>query len=589
MAYDLKNVPNNAGVYIMKNNSDNIIYIGKAKNLKKRVSSYFNSAHNRKTMELVKNIENIEYIICNSETEAFILENNLIKKHRPKYNILLKDQKTYPYIGITKEKFPKILITRNTKKDLNYFGPFPNTSINQIMKILIKIFKIRDCNINVYKNNKKPCLKYHMNLCDAPCYFKTENVEKKYTESVNKLLDFLNGKHKSIVSKLEKNMQKFSSENNFEKAIEYRDQIKLLNKLLEMQVTETVKNFHEDIITFEYIGKDLILCILSVREGKLINKKVEIFSDLIELDCIDTAICAYYENNIIPREIIIEDVENQKLENLTNWFLTEKNKKIKITIPKKSRKLELLKLSKKNLEDEKRLYYLKKEKIEMGLLKLKEVLKLKKIPNRIECFDISNIQGTNPVASMSVAVNGKLSKKDYRHFKIRCKQSPDDFMMMSEAIERRYSKIDIENLPDAILIDGGKGQISTVVKTLEKIDKLKYVDVLSIAKKQEEIFKELEKKSYIFDRNDEALKILQRLRDEAHRFGITHHRKLRSKRVLESELDSIKGIGEKRKILLLKEFGTVENIFKASFEELKKYIPEKIVRNILAVNHGSNN
>lgn len=573
---ELDKIPTNPGVYIMKNSKNKIIYIGKAKNLKKRVSSYFTGSHNQKTMELVKNISDIEFFICNSEIEALILENNLIKQHKPKYNILLKDQKTYPYIRITKEELPRISTTRNTKTDDYYFGPFPNVNMKQVLNSLMKIFKIRDCKIDVYANHQRPCLKYHMNLCNAPCVYKDENTFNEYKANVKNLINFLSSKDTSILKELEVKMKECSDNFEFEKAIVERERIKAFKKLLESQITEINRNYDEDVILIEKDLSNIFICILSIREGKLVNKYFDVIKSYVEDDNLETFILQYYDKKALPKRIILDEVFEDKKEALEQIL---GKKKISIS-KRKGRIKDLLELVKLNLKMEKDAYYNKKENLNKALLRMQQVLNLKKKPVRIECFDISNIQGTNPVASMSVAINGELSKKDYRHFKITVKDTPDDFMMMREALTRRYSKLEIDELPDLILIDGGKGQIGVAVDVLTKLNKKQYLDIISIAKREEEIFKDIEKIPYIFARNDEVLRILQRLRDEAHRFGITHHRKLRDKRIMTSVLDEIHGIGAVRKKKLLKKFKTVKGILEASDEELLEILPAKIVEEL---------
>lgn len=583
MKYNLYNVPENSGVYIMKNSKGKIIYIGKAKNIKKRVSSYFNKAHNKKTMELVKNIADIDYFICNTEIEAFILENNLIKEHKPKYNILLKDEKTYPYIKITKEKIPKISISRKPDKKAYYFGPFPYLNMKTVINTIIKVFKIRDCKIDVYKQHNRPCLKYHLNLCNAPCVYKTKQTFQEYDKNIKYLLKFLNNKDTSIIDKMREKMNEYSEAQDYENAIIEREKIKSFMKLQEYQITESTRDEDEDIFTFDIKDNNIFLCVISVRKGKMLHKESNLVENVLENEyLLDRLIANYYENRIAPKTLILESQYENRKDLLTLWFKQEKNKNVNILFPKKKgRAYDLLKLSNINLVNEQTQYYSKKDVIYRGLRDLQEKLNLKKLPNRIECFDVSNIQGTNPTTAMTVAINGKLKPSEYRLFNIKSKNTPDDFAMMREALTRRYSKLDIENLPDVILIDGGKGQISVAVSVLEKLGKIQYLDILSIAKKEELIFKDIEKEPYIFSRYDESLRILQRLRDEAHRFSITQHRKLRSKRVMTSELDEIKGIGEKRKKELLRIFKTVENVFNANETELLKVLPKSIVEKII--------
>ena len=581
---EYKNIPDNPGVYLMKNEKGKIIYVGKAKNLRNRVSSYFKNinSHNAKTLELVKNIRDIEFFICKTEVESLILENNLIKKNKPKYNILLKDEKTYPYIKFTREKFPKLEVVRSTKRlneKADYFGPYP-MGIFFAVKSLLKIFPMRDCNRNMEKITK-PCLKYHMNTCPAPCVYK--DIETEYNVNVENFKSFLKGHQSDILDILEKRMKHFSDNMEFERAINEREKINSLKRMLETQIIEYSKEINEDVFVFEEKREFVFLCVLNIREGKVINKNhIKISMEKSqEDDLFERLITSYYEKRSIPRNIICDMRYEDKSELIKEWSKIEKGKEIKMHFPKiHSRRYELLEMGYLNLKEEVEKYLRQKKVVQEGLRNLKKTLRLNSHPYRIECFDISNIQGKDAVAAMTVAIDGEVTPKEYRHFKITVKDTPDDFLMMREALTRRYSKLEIDQLPNLILIDGGKGQLGVATEVLEKLGKIEYTDIISIAKREEEIFKSYESDPYLFEREDETLKILQRLRDEAHRFGITHHRKLRSKRNIKSALDDIDGIGPKRKKELIKRFGTISNIRNATMEELMEVIPEKIAESI---------
>lgn len=581
---EYKNIPDNPGVYLMKNEKGKIIYVGKAKNLRNRVSSYFKNinSHNAKTLELVKNIRDIEFFICKTEVEALILENNLIKKNKPKYNILLKDEKTYPYIKFTREKFPKIEVVRSTKRlneKADYFGPYP-MGIFFAVKSLLKIFPMRDCNRNMEKITK-PCLKYHMNTCPAPCMYK--DIETEYNVNVENFKSFLKGHQSDILDILEKRMKHFSDNMEFERAINEREKINSLKRMLETQIIEYSKEINEDVFVFEEKREFVFLCVLNIREGKVINKNhIKISMEKSqEDDLFERLITSYYEKRSIPRNIICDMRYEDKSELIKEWSKIEKGKEIKMHFPKiHSRRYELLEMGYLNLKEEVEKYLRQKKVVQEGLRNLKKTLRLNSHPYRIECFDISNIQGKDAVAAMTVAIDGEVTPKEYRHFKITVKDTPDDFLMMREALTRRYSKLEKDQLPNLILIDGGKGQLGVATEVLEKLGKIEYTDIISIAKREEEIFKSYESDPYLFERENETLKILQRLRDEAHRFGITHHRKLRSKRNIKSALDDIDGIGPKRKKELIKRFGTISNIRNATMEELMEVIPEKIAEAI---------
>ncbi len=557
-----------------------VIYVGKAKNLKKRVSSYFNREHeDEKTINLVKNIEDIETIVCNSEIDAFVLENNLIKKYSPKYNIALKDEKTYPYIKISKEKFPKISIIRTTraldKKSGDYFGPYPQGAWF-LLKTLIKIFKIRDCNKDMEKEIQRPCLKYHMGMCPAPCKFK--NIEAEYRENVENAVKVLKGQGNFIIKELEKKMLSASENMEFEKAIEYREQKNEIEKALNNQVTEYGRDIDEDVFTFIHDGNLIFICVLNMREGKLLGKisltvstEEKIYSEIFE-----NIVSEFYSKHPIPQNIIFQPEYIESREIISEWLKIKSGKNISLHFPKiASRREELLNMALLNLNKDIVIYYDKKSVIESGMAKLYKVLELKNFPRVIECFDISNIQGKDAVASMSVSVEGKAAPKNYRKFKIRCKDTPDDFQMMREVITRRYSKLEPKDFPDVILIDGGIGQINAAGEVLKNLGKDNISDLLSLAEREELIYKYGNNEPFAFSHSEEGLKILIRVRDEAHRFGVTYHRKLRSKRVISSELDKIEGIGPVRREKLLKHFGSVKNIKEASLDDLKLILPEK--------------
>ena len=579
-----KDIPINPGVYLMKNEKGTIIYVGKAKNLRNRVSSYFKgiNSHDIKTSELVKNIKDIEFFICKTEVEALILENNLIKKNRPKYNILLKDEKTYPYIKFTKERFPKIEIVRSTKRldeKADYFGPYP-MGIFFAVKSLLKIFPVRDCNRNMEKVTK-PCLKYHMNTCTAPCFYK--EIDKEYNEDVENFKSFLKGQETQIMDILKEKMKNLSLNMEFERAIIEREKISSLERMLQTQIIEYSKEIDEDVFVFEEKRELVFLCILNIREGKVINKNhIQISMERSHEDNLfERLITSYYEKRSIPRNIICNPIYEENKELIKEWAKIKKNREIRMYFPKiYSRRYQLLEMGYLNLKEEVEKYYRQRKNIQEGLNSLKSTLKLKKKPYRIECFDISNIQGKDAVAAMTVAIDGQTESREYRHFKITVKDTPDDFLMMREALIRRYSKLSVEEMPELILIDGGKGQLGVAIDVLEKLEKIEYTDIISIAKREEEIFKAYVTEPYIFDRTDETLKILQRLRDEAHRFGISHHRKLRSRRNVKSGLDDITGIGPKRKKELIKRFGLIKNIRNAPLEELMEIVPEQIAISI---------
>ena len=585
--FDIKklDIPENPGVYLMKKNSK-VIYVGKAKNLKNRVSSYFNREHeSEKTRELVKNIEDIEFIICNSELDALVLENNLIKKYTPKYNILLKDEKTYPYIRISKENFPNIKIIRTTKaldtKSGLYFGPYPFGAWN-LKKALVKIFKIRDCERDMNKIYPRPCLKYFMKMCPGPCTYK--DIFLEYNGQVERVKNLLKGKEKEVIASLKKDMEKAAEDMRFEEAINLREQIKEIESAVVNQVTEYGKELDEDIFLMQKEGEKVFICVLNVRDGKILGKistHIDL-KDKIEGNLEENIVTAFYSKHPIPKSIVFQEKMEDELNLVREILELQRGKKVEFHFPKiKSRRKELLEMGELNISRDIESYFKKKSVVEEGLYKIYTELSLKKYPRKIECFDISNIQGKDAVASMSVSVEGRASKKDYRKFKITCKDTPDDFAMMREVITRRYSKLPEHEFPDIVLIDGGLGQINAAGEVFKEIGKDGIAELLSLAKRDEEIYKYGESVPYSFPKEWEALKIFQRVRDEAHRFGITYHRKLRSKRVISSELDKVEGVGTKRREVLLKEFGSVKKILEEDVESLARFVPRKVAENIL--------
>lgn len=585
--FDIKklDIPENPGVYLMKKNSK-VIYVGKAKNLKNRVSSYFNREHeSEKTRELVKNIEDIEFIICNSELDALVLENNLIKKYTPKYNILLKDEKTYPYIRISKENFPNIKIIRTTKaldtKSGLYFGPYPFGAWN-LKKALVKIFKIRDCERDMNKIYPRPCLKYFMKMCPGPCTYK--DIFLEYNGQVERVKNLLKGKEKEVIASLKKDMEKAAEDMRFEEAINLREQIKEVESAVVNQVTEYGKELDEDIFLMQKEGEKVFICVLNVRDGKILGKistHIDL-KDKIEGNLEENIVTAFYSKYPIPKSIVFQEKMEDKLNLVREILELQRGKKVEFHFPKiKSRRKELLEMGELNISRDIESYFKKKSVVEEGLYKIYTELSLKRYPRKIECFDISNIQGKDAVASMSVSVEGRASKKDYRKFKITCKDTPDDFAMMREVITRRYSKLPEHEFPDIVLIDGGLGQINAAGEVFKEIGKDGIAELLSLAKRDEEIYKYGESVPYSFPKEWEALKIFQRVRDEAHRFGITYHRKLRSKRVISSELDKVEGVGTKRREVLLKEFGSVKKILEEDIDSLARFVPRKVAENIL--------
>ena len=558
------NLPLKPGVYIMKDVNDNVIYVGKSKSLRKRVKSYFKDKKDRpKTYVLMQHFNSLEYIVTNSEKEALILEANLIKKYMPKYNIRLKDDKKYPYVKITNEDFPRLILTRNISKNGTYYGPFTDVkSVRSTVKFLKQLFKIRTC-----KHMDGPCLNYQIDLCYAPCDGRISKEE--YHEIIEKIDLFFQGRYNDILKNLKNEMKEASQNMEFEKAAVLRDQIKSIEEVMVKQfVDELDDDLDQDVIASSENKDTTIIVVLSIRKGKIISKDDYLMDNTKNQDISEVLysfIQQYYGiNRHIPKELIIEDNIKDK-ELIIEWLSDLRGNKVKITNPQKGRKLRLIRMARGNAEIIKK----QKEKVNNSLIELQNYLKLKNVPHVIEGYDVSNISGTLQVGSKVSFFDGKPNKKQYRRFKLET-PGPNDYGMMRELLTRRFESLVGEEdykKPDLVLIDGGKGQLHIAVEVLNELG-LDDIPVIGLAKEFEEVFVPQSNKPIIIPHNKESLHILQRVRDEAHRFGVTYHRKLRSRKLTESELDHIQGIGKKRKLSLLRDFGDIEGISKASVDEL---------------------
>ena len=557
------NLPNKPGVYIMRDDTDTIIYIGKAKNLVKRVKSYFREKLDRpKTQILMSHFDSLEYIVTNSEKEALILEATLIKKHRPRYNVQLKDDKRYPYVKITSESFPRLVITRNVTKDGIYFGPFTDVgSVKQTVKFLKSLFKIRTC-----RNMDGPCLNAQIDLCYAPCDGKIS--EKEYSEIINKIDLFFQGKYSTIVKNLKGEMAEAAKNEEYEKAAVIRDQIASIEEIMEKQFVDLVDDdLDQDVIAIAPSKNEVVVIIMPIRNGKIVGRDDFLMSGS-QYDSSSEVLFAFIQqyygyNRHIPKQILLdEDIDEKEL--LEDWLSDLRGNKVHIKVPQKGVKLRLVKMARKNAE----IIQHQKKKMENALIELKKYLKLENLPRVIEGYDISNISGKFAVGSKVSFKDGKPNKKMYKHFKMET-PGPNDFAMMEELLTRRLKMVDRDPEPDLIVIDGGKGQLGMACGVLDKLD-LAHIPIIGLAKEFEEIYVPNTKRPIIIPKNNKALHLLQQVRDESHRFAITYHRKLRSKNIQASSLDDIAGVGKKRKVALLKEFGTLENIKNASIDDLVK-------------------
>jgi len=562
----LKNLPSKPGVYYFKSGKE-IIYVGKAKNLKKRISSYFQKNTFSHKPEMIDKITDFDYIITSSEKEAILLEANLIKKYKPKFNVILKDDKNFTYIKITDEDFPQITLTRQKINDkAKYFGPYLSAnSAKNILNIIRKIFPFRTCR----RMPKRPCLLYHLNYCPAPCIGKIG--KNKYKKNIEKIIRLLKGNFREIIKELKKEMDANAQRQKYEKAAELRDKIFLLEEASNQQKIFYLQDIDQDILSLVK-NKESAINIFSIREGKINQKKTFILKNTENIpkkEIYSSFIKQYYRDNPDkPKEVILsQKINGQKL--------LEKVFQFKIKITKKGKKFQLFKLGELNAKE-----YLKqnqqiKEKeiaINKTLEELKKKLYLKKIPKRIEAYDISNIQGVNPVGGMIVFEKGKPKKSDYRKFNIKYVKGINDTAMIAEALERRLKNKDWA-LPDLIILDGGKGQLNAGLKVLEKL-KIK-IPIISIAKKMEKIFLRGQKHPLLIPQNSPLLYLIQNIRNEAHRFAIGSFHKRHQKESYHSFLDEIPGIGPKTKKKILSYFGSLSALKKAPFKEIKRIMGKK--------------
>ncbi|HGF7446940.1 TPA: excinuclease ABC subunit UvrC [Enterococcus faecium] len=574
-------LPDQPGCYLMKDKNGTIIYVGKAKILKNRVRSYFTGSHNTKTERLVSEIEDFEYIVTESNIEALLLEINLIKKNDPKYNIMLKDDKTYPFLKITNEKYPRLVITRKVLKDKAlYFGPYPDVgAANETKKILDRLFPLRKCKPS---QTKEPCLYYHLGQCLCPYYFDVD--PKVYTKIVDEVKNFLNGGHEKIESEIHQKMEKAAENMEFEKAAEYRDQIRAIETIMTRQKMTNTDLLDRDVFGYAIDKGWMCVQVFFVRQGKLIERDVSMFPfyNEAEEDFL-TYLGQFYQENehFIPKEVLIPDtIDKPSVEALLAT---------KVLQPKRGEKKKLVELASKNasvaLNERFDLIARKQERTIGAVERLGNAMNIP-TPIRIESFDNSNIMGTNPVAAMVVFIDGKPARKEYRKYKIKTVNGPDDYASMREVIYRRYSRVIREGLPlpDLILIDGGKGQVDVAKDVLENqlgID----IPIAGMAKNDKHKTNELlfgtDLAVVPLERNSPEFFLLQRIQDEVHRFAITFHRQLRSRNSFASRLDEIEGLGPKRKKMLLKEFKSLKNITAATTEELQEIgLPKNVAQNV---------
>ena len=611
----LATLPAKPGCYLMKNAEGTIIYVGKALSVRNRVRSYFHAdaSHDAKTRRLVREIADIEWIVVGSELEALILEMNFIKKHRPKYNVRLKDDKRYPYIKIHwADPYPKVTVTRQMVEDgSRYFGPYTSAwAVYQTLDVLRRIFPYLTCDRVITGMDKRACLYYDIRLCAAPCIGAVNQAQ--YRQTISDLMDFLNGHSEEIVSRLHREMEQASEEMRFEKAAAVRDQLKAIQSIIERQkIVFATDYLDSDVLAMARSNGEACVQIFFIRGGKLIGREYFILEgteDAADSEVMEQFVMQFYtEAATIPQQVMLpQEIEEAKI--ISQWLRSRRGgEKVEFFVPKEGQPHELVRMATENatetLQALRAQWQADTHKQEQALAELQQALNLPQPPNRIECYDVSNIQGTAIVGAMVVFTQGVPDKKLYRKFNIESVVgAPDDFASMEEMLTRRFRRWKVSEdaslsgnqvpgskpdasfslLPDLIIIDGGKGQLGRAVHVLEKYDLLDRIPVVGLAKQQEEIFLPHKTESLMLARHSQGLYLIQRIRDEAHRYGITAHRRKRQKLGMASQLDAIPGIGPARRKSLLKHFGSMDKIREASIEELMAIVPKTAAQSIKA-------
>lgn len=587
----LQTLPTQPGVYQYFDKEGTIIYVGKAKNLKKRVSSYFNKAHdNGKTRVLVKKITHIKHIVVETETDALLLENNLIKKHKPRYNVLLKDDKSYPWICIKNERFPRVFSTRRVfKNGGEYFGPYTSTkTVSTLLSLIKGLYSIRTCNYDlapekIQAKKYKVCLEYHLANCKGAC--EGLETEAEYNKNIKAIKEILKGNFKDSLQQFKKQMRDFANNMQFEEAQKIKEKLEVLENYQAKSTIVNPKISNVDVFSIISDESYGYINFLQLSYGSIIRSHtLEIKKKLDETD-----------QELL--ELAITEIRQRfhsKSKQIYVPFKVGLGKDIKVTVPLLGDKKHILDLSLRNakyfrMERFKQLKIVDPDRhVNRIMAQMKADLRLPEEPRHIECFDNSNIQGTNPVAACVVFKNGKPSKKDYRHFNIKTVEGPDDFASMEEVVYRRYKRLLDENqpLPQLIIIDGGKGQLSSALKSLDALNLRGIIAIVGIAKRLEELFYPNDPIPLYLDKKSETLKIIQQLRNEAHRFGIEHHRNKRSKSALNTELETIQGVGEKTVVELLKHFKSAKRVANAKLDELEDVVGASRAEKIYSYYHG---
>ncbi len=591
----LAHLPDKPGVYLFKDQKKDIIYVGKAVSLKNRVRSYFRKDAEKlpKVAAMMKRAADLDYMVTDSEVEALILESNLIKEYRPRYNVLLRDDKSYPFIKVTlNESFPRVFRTRRLLKDgARYFGPYTRVgAVDETLRLLKKLFPFRSCRQKEPVNKGRPCLNHHIKRCLGPCCGLVS--EEEYREMADQVVLFLEGRQGEVVKHLKARMEKAAQNLEFEKAAGIRDQIRAVEEVVEKQKVLSSGQEDQDVIAMARGVNIVCVMVLFIRGGKLLGRDHFILDGTEHLEraeIITSFLKQYYHRaEFIPRQVLVEELLEEEVDVLSRWLSAGRKGKVYIRVPHRGEKKKLVEMAGKNallvLQEEEAGRLSRQDNTKKALEELAGTLGLEEFPERLECYDISNIQGTSTVASMVVFEDGKPAKNQYRKFKIKTVEGPDDFASMREVISRRFirarEELELINsgqlstkeakfyrLPQMVLIDGGKGQLSTVVSAMQETG-FDYIPVFGLAKEEELIFAPERSAPYFLPRDSRALHLVQRLRDEAHRFAVTYHRQVRDKKTLRSLLDEVQGIGPKRRRELLKAFGDIEAVKKAEIEEL---------------------
>jgi excinuclease ABC subunit C len=575
-----ENVPDAPGVYLFKDRKGRTLYVGKARSLKKRVASYFvRGPEVTKTEALLHAFTDVETIVTNTELEALLLENALIKKHRPRYNVCLRDDKTYPYIKITTgEEWPRALVTRRVVEDgHSYFGPFWGGLARRIMRMITRHFQIRTCTIEIDGTLPRPCLYYDLHACLGPCVAGL-TTKAAYDEAVRDVVLFLQGRNRELLASLEKKMARASSEENFEMAAAYRDALRTVEDVSEHQVVHSLKGESVDVFGFFESGGDVAVCVLVVRGGVIQDRREFFFEKSGEVDpaaFLDAFLPQFYDANpFLPAEVHLPvDLPDPDL--LEAFLAARRNAKVVVRVPRRGPARERVELAQDNARERHKVRFRRMGGEEaLGVERLARVLDLPVPPRRIEAFDISHLQGTDSIASLVVFEDGRPKKSDYRLFGIASQTllAPDDFRSMAEAVERRYRRLKDGNaeMPDLVLVDGGRGQLQAALTALDRIGV--ELPVVGLAKREEEIWMPGRPDPIRLSRKDPALQLIQRLRDEAHRFAITRHRGRRSKRMRETSLMEIPGIGPTRARILLRKFGSLSGLAAADPKEVEEAV-----------------